>query len=90
MSNFRAPVFNPSSRRVEEADWLDNHFGNYAYGISFDDGAIHRYNEVGIEAAGLEIERLRAALQEIAESRMPGYSRAIAIRALTDRKGDGE
>jgi hypothetical protein len=59
MSNYRAPAFNPETGRIEEADWLDNHFGDHAYGVSFG-GKVYHAHEVSWDAVGAEIERLRA------------------------------
>jgi hypothetical protein len=59
MSNYRAPAFNPETGKVEEADWLDNHFGHHIYGVSFG-GQVYHAHEVSWDAVGAEIERLRA------------------------------
>lgn len=60
MSNYRAPAFNPVTKRVENADYIDNYFGRHDYGVRFDDGKVYRPWDVDILAAGREIERLKA------------------------------
>jgi hypothetical protein len=62
MSNYRAPAFNPNTRRVEDADFLDDYFGRYVFGIRFADGHTHKQELCGIKHAGVEIERLNTEL----------------------------
>lgn len=62
MSNYREMAYNPTTRRVEVAEWMDNYLGPHAYAVSFNDGGIFSADEVGIEAAGAEIERLNRLL----------------------------
>jgi hypothetical protein len=63
MSDYRAPAYNPESGRVEEADWIDNHFGHHIYGVKFGDGQVWHVANVNIEAASDEIQNLRRELK---------------------------
>jgi len=61
MSNFTAPTFHPKTGKIEQATWMDDHFGHYAYGVQFPDGEIfhaHECERVRPKAM-TEIERLR-------------------------------
>ena len=42
MSNYRDKAINPRTGQIEDADFLDNHFGRHQYGIRFD-GEAHVY-----------------------------------------------
>ena len=64
MSNFTAPTFHPKTGKIEQANWVDNHFGHYGYGVRFPDGEIfraHRCERVFPQAMA-EIERLRGVI----------------------------
>ena len=82
MSNYRAPAFHPVTGKVEEADWLDNHFGHRIYGVRFNDGTLCHTYEVGLEAAAKMIERQRKALRDIAYYPWIGEKDWTAIRSL--------
>lgn len=65
MSSYRAIAFNPATHEVEEADWLDNHFGRHIYGVQFRGNYTVWYtHEVGLEAASRTITRLRSELEQ--------------------------
>jgi len=70
MSNYHALARHPITGKIEMADWLDDSFGHHIYGVRFPgDATIYRStqcNEVSLHEAGVEIERLRAALEKIA------------------------
>lgn len=40
MSNYTAKTKHPETGKIEEAAWLDNHFGGHNYGVQFPDGKI--------------------------------------------------
>lgn len=40
MSNYIAPAIHPRTKEVEQAEWLDNHYGRHRYGVRFHDGSI--------------------------------------------------
>jgi hypothetical protein len=69
MSNYHALARHPFTGKIEMADWLDDSFGHHIYGVRFPgDATIYRHTsdtEVSLHEAGVEIERLRGALQEI-------------------------
>lgn len=46
MSNFIADAIHPRTKKVEQAEWLDNHFGRHRYGIRFPDGSIYQAEDV--------------------------------------------
>lgn len=49
MSNFSRIAWNPRERVARAAIWMDNYFGHYEYGVSFDgDDKVYRPNEVEI------------------------------------------
>ena len=58
MSNFRSKAFNPASKRVEDAEYCDNYYGQHRYGIRFDDGCVHPEAQCGIDAAATAIDSL--------------------------------
>lgn len=60
MSNYRAPAFNPVTKRVENADFIDSYLGEHEYGVRFDDGKVYSPWAVDISEADREIERLKA------------------------------
>jgi len=35
MSNFTAPTFHPKTAVIEQAYWMDDHFGMHEYGVHF-------------------------------------------------------
>jgi hypothetical protein len=63
VSNYRAEALNPKTSRVENADWLDNHFGHRVYGVKFDDGEVYHAWDVGLLAAGKRLEKAEWVLQ---------------------------
>jgi hypothetical protein len=73
VSNYHALARHPITGKIEMADWLDDSFGHHIYGVRFPgDETIYRStqcNEVSLHEAGVEIERLRAALEDIANER---------------------
>jgi hypothetical protein len=50
MSNYRSIAFNPKTLKLEDADYIEDHY-RHIYGVKFDDGSIYRIHEVGLEAA---------------------------------------
>ena len=46
MSNFSAPAFHPKTGEIEDAMFLDDHFGHREYGVLFSDGKVHRVWDV--------------------------------------------
>ncbi len=49
MSNFTAPTFHPETGEVEQAHWMDDHFGRHEYGVRFPDGKVFTPYEAGLE-----------------------------------------
>ena len=70
MSNYHALARHPITGEIRVADWLDDSFGHHIYGVRFPgDATIYRSTqctEVSLHEAGVEIERLRAALRDAA------------------------
>ena len=65
MSNYSAKTFHPITKTLEDADWLDDHFGHHQYGVRFAGGDIfkaHRCEQVGPIAAA-RIAELEARLK---------------------------
>lgn len=58
MSNFRALAFNPTSKRVEVAEYCDDYYGRHRYGIRFDDGCVHPEAQCGIDAAATQLDSI--------------------------------
>ena len=81
MSNYRSGAFNPLTRRVEHADWLDNHFGIHVYGVKFDDGNVYHTWEVGPLALGKYIERQQSVIDWV-ESWVSHPVGAYSVSAL--------
>ena len=50
MSNYTAKAFNPATKQVEQAEFLDNFFGPHRYGVRFGGPGSHvwqeRYTEI--------------------------------------------
>ena len=40
MSNFISDAIHPTTGKVEQATWLDDHFGRHCYGVKFADGSV--------------------------------------------------
>jgi len=70
VSNYHALARHPITGKIRMADWLDDSFGHHIYGVRFPgDETIYRRTdciEVSLHEAGVEIERLRAALETYA------------------------
>jgi len=90
MSNYHDLARHPITGKIAMADYLDDSFGHHIYGIRFPgDETIYRCADcttVSLHEAGVEIERLRAALSEIAEEcRNTGYGDPIVMERMIDR-----
>ena len=49
MSNHYDDAYDPVSKTVRKAWWLDNYFGKHRYGVQFDEGGpIYRPEEVAV------------------------------------------
>ena len=48
MSNFTRRTIHPVTGAIEEATWLDDHFGKHRYGVRFADGSIHDEYDVAM------------------------------------------
>jgi hypothetical protein len=48
MSNYRGKAINPSTGEVEEAWFMDDHYGKHEYAVEFDDGDIYPISEVEV------------------------------------------
>jgi hypothetical protein len=59
MSNYYAKAYNPKTQIIEEAEWLDNHFGPHLYGIKFGDGNIWPQDECGMAAMAIALAKLK-------------------------------
>lgn len=73
MSNYSAPTRHPFTGDIKMADWLDDSFGHHVYGVRFH-GEQEIYIgtdcvEIGLNEMMAEIERLRAALFQIAHQK---------------------
>lgn len=53
MSNFIAPARHPDTGVIENAEWLDDHFGRHVYGVRFSDGQV--FHESQVESIGLSL-----------------------------------
>lgn len=46
MSSYIKPTVHPETNQIEQAEWLDDYFGNHNYGVRFpSDGLVIRYDE---------------------------------------------
>ncbi len=45
MSNFTRITKHPITGKFEEADWLDDYYGNHKYGVRFPDGEVLKADE---------------------------------------------
>lgn len=66
MSNFKSKAFNPKTKRVEEAEFIDDYFGQHLYGVRFV-GSEKVWREDDVENAALE------ALADQAQELKMGY-----------------
>ena len=41
MSNFKSKAINPITKKIEEATFLDDYYGEHKYGVKFNDGKIY-------------------------------------------------
>ena len=48
MSTYKDLAFNPVTRAVEEATWIDDYFGKHQYGVQFGTGPVYRPDKVRI------------------------------------------
>jgi hypothetical protein len=83
MSNYCTPTRHPITREIKMADWLDDSFGRHIYGVRFH-GEEKIYPsvqcaEISPDEMLEEIERLRAALMQIAET--PDHYTLHMVRA---------
>ncbi len=47
MSNFSRVAWHPKERRARLANWMDNYFDHYVYGVQFPgDSHVYKINEV--------------------------------------------
>lgn len=46
MSNFIKKALNPSTGRIETAEFLDDYFGSRIYGVRFKNGFVYRESEI--------------------------------------------
>lgn len=46
MSNFSQLTKHPVTGEIEEADWLDDHFGRHRYGVRFADGQVFKPSQI--------------------------------------------
>ena len=57
MSNYFKQTMNPKTGQLELAEWLDDHFGSYIYGVRFPSGEIFYEHEVTTYESTLDNER---------------------------------
>ena len=62
MSNYRAPAIHPRTKKIELADYLDNHYGGYRYGVRFGDGSIWPIDKVHARRAEEEVAAILAGI----------------------------
>ena len=46
MSSFNRKTKHPRTGKLEEAEWLDDYFGNHNYGVRFPDGSVFREGDI--------------------------------------------
>lgn len=46
MSSYKRDTLNPATGKIEEAEWLDDYFGHYNYGVRFSDGKVYHPEEI--------------------------------------------
>lgn len=46
MSSYKDKAINPKTGKEEEADFLDDYFGQHQYGVKFEDGEVYRLEEL--------------------------------------------
>lgn len=46
MSSFIARAVNPKTKVVEDAEFIDDHFGARIYGVRFKDGGVYRESDL--------------------------------------------
>lgn len=46
MSNYYSSAVHPLTRKIEQALYMDNHFGRHIYGVKFEDGSIWRLEQL--------------------------------------------
>ena len=61
MSSYVGLAFNPKSKKIEEATFLDDFFGRHVYGVRFKDGWTYTENEVfrGYNKSKTKLERVK-------------------------------
>ena len=66
MSNYRAHAYDPDTGTIREANWLDNAFGRYRYGVRFDGSEkLWKKNEVDLAAASTALAARDARIAEL-------------------------
>lgn len=71
MSNYIAPAFHPKTGKIVDANWIDDYFGPHVYGVRFDgDDKTYKSIECAMEAASVEIDRLRSVIIEWRQSEL--------------------
>jgi hypothetical protein len=81
MSDFYAKTFHPITGKLENARWMDDHFGRHRYGVQFYDGHIAKAldcEQVGPKAADL-IEKIEYTTRKVS---LTDAERVSDIRGL--------
>ena len=76
MSNFKRMTIHPVTKKIEDAEWIDDHFGRHRYGVRFPDGKVFTSFDVN---AAEEFEERAAIMQSDG-----GLSREEAEKAAYD------
>lgn len=71
MSNFSQLTKHPETGKIEEADWLDDHFGRHRYGIRFADGQVFTPSQITwseMAAKNARIDELAALFRKTTDA----------------------
>ena len=64
MSNFSAPTFHPKTNKIDDASWIDDHFGKNHYGVFFkSDGITYNPYKWDCERVFPKAQKLIAELE---------------------------
>ncbi len=46
MSSYTAPAIHPRTRKIEQAEYLDDYYGRHRYGVRFSDGTVWPIDQI--------------------------------------------
>lgn len=89
MSTYVAKAFNPVSKQIEDATYIDDYYGNHRYGIQFDDGLVHPQAQCGLDAVATSLEAKDKELAALKDTLREHHNWHLQAGAIGLQDGDG-